>query len=272
MPIQYTACSRSTARAGNAPSCSTCRTSDRCGSRGAGAFATLQWALTNDLDRIEPGRAQYTHLLDPDDAHVVDDIIVWWVAAGRLPRDAERVEHRAARRRAARGRRAHGGGECTVDDVTAERAVLAVQGPEARALLAPVLPAAAAVGRFRVSEATYEPERSVRAGPPAPATRARTASSCTCPRTRRWRCGGRCSTPASRPPGSAPATRCGWKRAAAARPRARPGNHAVPSRVGMGRALRQGRLPRSRRPGGGEGARRRAAAARARRRRAPDPA
>ena len=41
----------------------------------------LQWALTNDLDRIGPGRAQYTHLLDPDDAHVVDDIIVWWVDA-----------------------------------------------------------------------------------------------------------------------------------------------------------------------------------------------
>src|SRR2546430_13883998 len=30
--------------------------------RGAGAFATLQWAFTNDLDRIGPGRAQYTHL------------------------------------------------------------------------------------------------------------------------------------------------------------------------------------------------------------------
>ena len=48
--------------------------------RGAGAFATLQWALTNDLDRIAPGRAEYTHLLDPDDADVVDDLIVWWTA------------------------------------------------------------------------------------------------------------------------------------------------------------------------------------------------
>src|SRR5436305_4788335 len=46
---------------------------------GAGAYGLLQWAFTNDLARIEPGRAQYTHLLDPDDAHVVDDIIVWWV-------------------------------------------------------------------------------------------------------------------------------------------------------------------------------------------------
>src|SRR5437899_4459492 len=51
---------------------------------GAGAFAALQWAFTNDLDRIAPGRAQYTHLLAPDDAHVVDDIIVWWVAPGEF--------------------------------------------------------------------------------------------------------------------------------------------------------------------------------------------
>jgi len=46
---------------------------------GPGAFDLLQWAFTNDLARIAPGRAQYTHLLDPSDAHVVDDIIVWWV-------------------------------------------------------------------------------------------------------------------------------------------------------------------------------------------------
>ena len=38
----------------------------------------LQRALTNDLDKIGPGRAQYTHLLDVD-ASVLDDIIVWWI-------------------------------------------------------------------------------------------------------------------------------------------------------------------------------------------------
>src|ERR687892_400874 len=35
--------------------------------RGNGAHSMLQWALTNDLERIGPGRAQYTHLLDPED-------------------------------------------------------------------------------------------------------------------------------------------------------------------------------------------------------------
>lgn len=34
--------------------------------------------LTNDITRIAPGRAQYTHLLD-DDGGVVDDIIIWWL-------------------------------------------------------------------------------------------------------------------------------------------------------------------------------------------------
>ena len=85
-----------------------------------------------------PGRAQYTHLLDPDDAHVVDDIIVWWVGDERVPRDAERVEHRrlaAALRGAWRS-----GGECTSTDITARRAVLAVQGPKPASVLARASP------------------------------------------------------------------------------------------------------------------------------------
>ena len=40
---------------------------------GSGALDALQWAFTNDLRRIAPGHAQYTHLLDPADAHVVDE-------------------------------------------------------------------------------------------------------------------------------------------------------------------------------------------------------
>ena len=132
---------------------------------GAGAFATLQWALTNDLDRIGPGRAQYTHLLDPDDAHVVDDIIVWWVAPGDflvMPNASNTAPLVDALGEAAVF---HGGGECVVDDVTASRAVLAVQGPEARALLGAVLPERAAVARFAVaSRSTFDGERGWVAG------------------------------------------------------------------------------------------------------------
>src|SRR5689334_17800585 len=117
---------------------------------GEGAFDLLQWALTNDLRRIEPGRAQYTHLLDPDDAHVVDDIIVWWVAPDEflvMPNASNTDDLVAALtdRSAA----------VDVRDVTAARAVLAVQGPEARALLEQVDAVAAATPRFAVGSVRY---------------------------------------------------------------------------------------------------------------------
>ena len=111
---------------------------------GPAARDRLQWALTNDLDRIGPGRAQYTHLLDRDDASVLDDIIVWWV-------DDERFDVMPNASNTDRVADALGAGDgCSVADVTSERAVLSVQGPAARELLATVLPEAAAVGRFRI--------------------------------------------------------------------------------------------------------------------------
>jgi aminomethyltransferase len=122
---------------------------------GTGAFAALQWALTNDLGRIAPGKAQYTHLLDPDDAHVVDDIIVWWVGEDDflvMPNASNTGGILAALAEAARDHA--DGGSCSVDDVTAGRAVLAVQGPRARERLAEVLPVAAAVPRFAVGSVT----------------------------------------------------------------------------------------------------------------------
>jgi aminomethyltransferase len=118
--------------------------------RGRGARAVLQWALTNDLDRIAPGRAQYTHLLDEHDAHVVDDIIVWWLADDDF-RVMPNASNTAPLVDALRDARARADGPCDVDDVTAERAVLAVQGPASRALLAAVAPGAARVERFAVA-------------------------------------------------------------------------------------------------------------------------
>ena len=107
---------------------------------GPGALDALQAALTNDLRKVEPGRAQYTHLLDEADASVLDDIIVWW-----LGDDVFHVMPNASntdRVVAAIGGR----------DITAERAVVAVQGPNARTRLEAVVPEAAAVGRFRVTQ------------------------------------------------------------------------------------------------------------------------
>jgi aminomethyltransferase len=116
---------------------------------GPGAFDLLQWLLTNDLRRVARGKAQYTHLLDADDAHVVDDIIVWWVDEERffvMPNASNTDELLAAFQDGL----AHTDGEVVFADHTAGRAVLAVQGPEARALLAKVQPEAADVERFSV--------------------------------------------------------------------------------------------------------------------------
>src|SRR4051794_41874602 len=90
---------------------------------GAEAFDHLQLALTNDLGKIGPGRAQYTHLLDENDASVLDDIIVWWV-------DRDRFDVMPNASNTSRVREALGVGEDA--DVTGERAIIAVQGPSAR--------------------------------------------------------------------------------------------------------------------------------------------
>jgi aminomethyltransferase len=116
---------------------------------GEGAYALLQWLLTNDLGRIAPGRAQYTHLLDPDDAHVVDDIIVWWVGDERffvMPNASNTDRLLGALDEGV----AHADGDVVFADVTPTRAILAVQGPDSRSLLGAIRPDIAAVARFEV--------------------------------------------------------------------------------------------------------------------------
>ena len=113
---------------------------------GADAFDRLQQTLSNDLGKIGPGRAQYTHLLDDGDGSVLDDIIVWWHPGDGV--DVFDVMPNASN--TDRVREAVGG-----DETTGGRAVLAVQGPAARDRLAAVFPEAADVGRFRVAHATW---------------------------------------------------------------------------------------------------------------------
>ena len=118
---------------------------------GADAFDALQHALSNDLRRVHPGRAQYTHLLD-EDGFVVDDIIVWWVDEQRFD-----VMPNASNTQSVLG--ALGG-----TDVTSERAVIAVQGPSARECLAAVSPVAASVHRFSVERFEWDGQDCLVAG------------------------------------------------------------------------------------------------------------
>jgi aminomethyltransferase len=122
---------------------------------GADAYDMLQRTLTNDLAKVAPGRAQYTHLLD-DDASVLDDIIVWWhpTDSGGLVFDVMPNASNTDRVLAA------------IDgvDTTDTRAVLAVQGPDARDRVGSFWPEAAAVGRFRVASCSFRGQTCVVAG------------------------------------------------------------------------------------------------------------
>ena len=118
---------------------------------GADALASLQAAFTNDLAKIAPGRAQYTHLLN-ERGGVEDDIIVWWVTHDRFD-----VMPNASNTDRVVG--AIGG-----VDVTASRAVLAIQGPTARSCVAAVSAEAAAVPRFGVVEFEWHGVTCVAAG------------------------------------------------------------------------------------------------------------
>ena len=111
---------------------------------GLAAFDALQGGLSNDLRKVEPGRAQYSHLLDDTDGSVLDDVIVWWVAPSVF--DVMPNASNTGRVRAALGG----------VDTTEQRAVIAVQGPDARRRLARVCPDAAAVPRFAVAPFTWE--------------------------------------------------------------------------------------------------------------------
>jgi aminomethyltransferase len=85
----------------------------------------------------------------------VDDIIVWWVAPDDflvMPNASNTDRLVAALHDAAQE---HAGARCDIEDITASRAVLAVQGPNARRRLAPLFPPAAAVSHFATTSVSF---------------------------------------------------------------------------------------------------------------------
>jgi aminomethyltransferase len=121
---------------------------------GPGAFALLQRTFTNDLGRIAPGRAQYTHLL-AQDGSVLDDIIVWWIDSEHfdvMP-NASNTERITAVLAESAQRSSVGAVDAV--DVTAERAVIAVQGPSARERVRALIPEVETIGRFRVGSVIW---------------------------------------------------------------------------------------------------------------------
>ena len=178
---------------------------------GPDAAAGLAAALVSVPGRLAVGRAQYSLICAPDGG-VIDDLIVYRTAPERflvVPNASNRevVAAELASRLAGRA--------VELDDATLTTALLAVQGPAAWAILQPLTNLdLGSLRSYAVAEAAWP------ASPPwwpAPATRARTASSSSSPGTTVRPPGMPCSWRARAtgccPAASALATRCDWKRA-----------------------------------------------------------
>jgi glycine cleavage system T protein (aminomethyltransferase) len=119
--------------------------------RGLDGLTVLQSLGTNDLNRIAPGKAQYTLWCTPDGG-AIDDLIVFWLGeqdfvvvmnASRRADDLDHLETNAA------------GCDVTIVDETSESAMIAVQGPEARAIVGSLgCDAAGDLPRFGVARST----------------------------------------------------------------------------------------------------------------------
>jgi aminomethyltransferase len=101
---------------------------------GPGAGAALDYALVGNLSALRPGRARYT-MICAEEGGVLDDLVVY-----RLDEDEFLVIANASNTdvvyESVRGRAA--GHDARVTDATGDYALVAIQGPEAAGILAPL--------------------------------------------------------------------------------------------------------------------------------------
>jgi aminomethyltransferase len=122
---------------------------------GPGAQKTLSDRLCNDIDRISPGRCQYTMLLN-ERGGIVDDLIVWWCDDRTfwvMPNAANHEKVMGEFRSAL---------DCEVDDLQEDTVFLAVQGPGAPEMIEAVV--GTKPGRFRNTATDWRKSRLSMAG------------------------------------------------------------------------------------------------------------
>ena len=171
---------------------------------GPGAAEYVNSALTNDLRRIGPGKAQYT-LCCNDSGGVIDDLIAYYVSDDEVflvPNAANTAAVVAALQ-------AKAPAGLTITDEHRSYAVLAVQGPKSAEVLDALgLPTDMDYMGYADAEFGGVP----RAGAAVPATPANTAMNCfpigTAPRSCSTRWSRRSRRRVVNPPDSAPATPC----------------------------------------------------------------
>lgn len=113
--------------------------------RGPAALAFLQRATSNDAGRLAPGRGQYTLALNAAGG-VRDDLIVF-----RLEGEWLVIVNAGNRAKIAEHFRAHLPVGAQLADRSDELAMIALQGPRAAGLLAPLAPDAVRLERFAIA-------------------------------------------------------------------------------------------------------------------------
>jgi aminomethyltransferase len=98
---------------------------------GPGAAAFVNRCLTNDLRRIEPGKAQYTLCCDPETGGIVDDMIAYLHGDDRV----FLVPNAANTSEVVRMLAAEAPAGVTVEDQHTTHSILAVQGPRSDEVL-----------------------------------------------------------------------------------------------------------------------------------------
>ena len=122
---------------------------------GPGSADALDRLLCNDIQRIAPGRTQYTLMLN-ESGGVIDDLIVWWWSENNfwvMPNAAnhDRVMTAFAKEPG-----------CEIGDLRASTVLIALQGPDAPAVFEALL--GEAPGRFRTAEAEFAGQKVSMAG------------------------------------------------------------------------------------------------------------
>ncbi|HTS15633.1 MAG TPA: glycine cleavage system aminomethyltransferase GcvT [Candidatus Sulfotelmatobacter sp.] len=111
---------------------------------GPGAAAALAYALVSDPGRLALGRAQYSLICAPDGG-LIDDLIVYRLAEERYL-VVPNAGNREAVTEAVRDRL--NGFDAALDDASLRTALLAVQGPRAQSIVAPLVDADLAGVRY----------------------------------------------------------------------------------------------------------------------------
>ena len=116
---------------------------------GRDALALVQKVNSNDAARLKPGQAMYSHMLN-ERGGIVDDVIVSCLGPERF---FVVVNASTAEKDVAWMRRHAAGLDCRIDDQCAALGMVALQGPNAKEVVAAVCPEAPALARFGALEA-----------------------------------------------------------------------------------------------------------------------